>query len=118
MPFRITAPYKADGSLGISQGVSLHIVGRFGLSRQAVLENEAGDADAIQVFGDVSTLPVEVEESVAAARSDNHRRARRFTPWRREYGYRGVMNTRDFEVSVFFTGRLIDFLSRLAFRAG
>src|ERR1039457_5263865 len=106
--------HSADRALGVGEGMFLDLVCGSGLARQAVFEHEGGDADAVQVGGDIRPLLIEVEEGVAAARGDDHGGAAGFAGGRQIDGQRGLVYARHLEGAVVLVGRFDHFGGGLA----
>ena len=81
VPFLGPASHQPHGALAVLSGVLLDRVGRLLLAAQAVLENERGHANAVQIPGRFNTLGVVNQQTVAAARDRSPPRRRWPFPW-------------------------------------
>jgi hypothetical protein len=68
-------PHPADRPAQVGGGVAVDRIGRSRLARQAVLQDEGGDAVAVEGLGRPDALIDEDQHAMAAARHDDDRRA-------------------------------------------
>src|SRR5207253_9581043 len=75
------APDQADGALGILERAARRLsLGFIGVAGNAVLEDDAGDANRVQPGGDFLALKLPVEVPVPASWTNQHRGSRLLIP--------------------------------------
>ena len=94
-PFAGAASHQTQRALQVREGVGLDLISRSVLAREAVLQDEAGNAVVREPGGDVVAFVIHPEFAVSAARADHHPGPGVFPRRRKHDCDRWVMDSRE-----------------------